>query len=140
MGPASAQTQKSSEPEVKPGTFLGIFTPTQINISIEKQPESIKTIIQQSHRLKGMTIRVAWDEIEPEDGRYKWEEMDRLIETVQSYGLFMSLEMLAGWRTPKWVYRTGARIFESNHSHPIIFQEKSAGLGDFALPQDGDEK
>jgi len=26
------------------------------------------------------------------------------------------------------------------HSHPIIFQEKSAGLGDFALPQDGDEK
>jgi len=26
------------------------------------------------------------------------------------------------------------------HSHPIIFQEKSAGLGDFPLPQDGDEK
>jgi len=26
------------------------------------------------------------------------------------------------------------------HSHPIIFKKKSSGLGDFALPQGGDEK
>ena len=32
------------------------------------------------------------------------------------------------------------RLIINVHSHPIIFQEKSAGLGDFALPQDGDEK
>ena len=31
-------------------------------------------------------------------------------------------------------------IDDQIHSHPIIFQEKSAGLGDFPLPQDGDEK
>jgi len=114
LGQAIPVSALPSAPEVRAGTFLGIFTPTQISISIEDQPGSIESIIKQSHQLKGMTIRVAWDEIEPEDGRYKWEEMDRMIATVRSHGLMMSLEMLAGWRTPKWVYRAGAQIFETN--------------------------
>lgn len=72
----------------------------------------------------GLSWRFKWMTIEPEEGRYQWEFIDKAIELSSKAGKQSMLRVTAGINTPEWVYRAGARPFDfsnSDLSHPEAF-------------------
>jgi len=111
-GQASAGDGVATRVELKPGEFLGIVGVTQIRVPLSQQLDWLKSSLESNPHLKGMTIRVAWDELEPQDGKFFWDGMDRAIQILRSRGLHITLELLGGCRSPGWIYERGVPVYK----------------------------
>jgi hypothetical protein len=60
----------------------------------------------------GIAIRAGWGEVEPRDGVFNWSGVDALIAQVAPYNKKVSINVLAGWKTPSWIYTERAQGFE----------------------------
>lgn len=68
--------------------------------------------------VKGVSIRASWAEIEPEEGKFNWDYLDRALEEVRKEGKKAMLRILPGVHTPEWVYKKGAELLEIGASRP----------------------
>ncbi|HTY55469.1 MAG TPA: beta-galactosidase [Candidatus Binataceae bacterium] len=59
----------------------------------------------------GLTLRFWWDKLEPSEGHFNWEPIDRDIARARSHGKKVSITVAAGYNTPAWVYTAGAKPF-----------------------------
>lgn len=55
---------------------------------------------------------MSWKNIEPQEGVFRWKNIDSLIQKAVSYGKKVSITILPGEETPEWVYTKGARKFD----------------------------
>jgi len=51
----------------------------------------------------GYSIRVAWKALEPVKGQYNWQPVDNIIELAKKNGKYVTLRVLAGIDSPKWI-------------------------------------
>jgi hypothetical protein len=98
---------------VEPGQFLGLFTYTETLIPLARQTAQIEQRLQHNPYLKGLTIRIPWGEAEPEQGRFDWSALDRMIAVAHARHIYYTLDPMAGFVTPDWVYQAGVKRFES---------------------------
>ena len=88
--------------------------------------------------LNHIYLRVDWSHLEPAEGRYDWEVIDRIIGpwTAHGYGVSFRIcckETWAGFATPEWVMKAGARgtfypmrdgpCWEPDYGDPIFLEK-----------------
>ena len=63
--------------------------------------------------------RFEWSQIEPEEGKYNWEIIDRCLRNWQKAGypfyfriMVANYHSVSGYCTPKWVFKKGAKEIE----------------------------
>jgi hypothetical protein len=59
--------------------------------------------------------------IEPEEGRYNCEPLDKAIDVTCKAEKYVMLRVTGGINTPAWVYQAGAKPFDfrnTNLAHP----------------------
>lgn len=82
-------------------------------------------------------LRLAWGYLEPEEGKYNWEIIDRIIDPWVAAGKRVSFRIscketspqLDGYATPKWVFDAGAKgqmingCMEPDYGDPIFLEK-----------------
>lgn len=66
----------------------------------------------------GISMRFYWKTIEPQPGKYRWEQIDQAIALASRSGKKVMIRVIAGVGAPEWVYQAGAPWAEPH------FQEK----------------
>lgn len=51
----------------------------------------------------GYSIRISWKLLEPVKGQYNWQPIDDIINLAKKNGKYVTLRILAGMFSPKWV-------------------------------------
>lgn len=57
----------------------------------------------------GISWRFGWDQIEPYDGQYYWNIVDKAIAEAKKHNKKVMLRFIAGIHTPDWVYKDGTK-------------------------------
>lgn len=84
-----------------------VFSLQQPNLSTEESfPELSDPLIY------GISWRFLWNKIEPQEGQYNWELIDRAVEKSAKAGKKAMLRIVSGRNTPEWVYQAGAKPFD----------------------------
>jgi hypothetical protein len=101
-----------------------IFAQEQIKIfsllAPDRDPTPNTPGLQDPH-IYGLSWRFKWVTIEPKEGQYNWESIDRAIDVTASAGKKVMLRVVAGANTPDWVYQSGAKPFDFSNTdlaHP----------------------
>lgn len=68
--------------------------------------------------INGVYIIQHWNLIEPMEGQYEFERLDRLIGLIRRHGRYYKLAIAPGIYTPEWLYEKGAQAFETKGSNP----------------------
>ncbi len=74
----------------------------------------------------GISIRISWNSVEPEEGVFDWSYIDDLISQAESAGKKVSITIIPGTDSPEWVYAKGARKYifiDRNPYHETYGQE-----------------
>ena len=61
--------------------------------------------------IRGVLLRAAWSNVEPTTGVYDWSYFDKGLQLCQQYGKKAQLCLIAGWRSPDWIYSLGSKPF-----------------------------
>lgn len=69
--------------------------------------------------VKGISIRSAWNSIEPTEGVFDWTYVDSILSQVAAAGKTASITIIPGVNTPQWVYSKGAVKFFFTDSNPF---------------------
>jgi len=69
--------------------------------------------LRDNNLLSGVVIHVHWNHIEPEEGRWHFEKLDRLVELARQYRKSYKFIIVPGVATPRFVYENGAQPFDS---------------------------
>ncbi|MCX6326701.1 MAG: beta-galactosidase [Bacteroidia bacterium] len=56
---------------------------------------------------KGVVATTDWDIIEPQNGRFEWENFDKKVRQITDKGLNVMLMVYHGEKCPGWVYEAG---------------------------------
>jgi hypothetical protein len=89
--------------------------------------------------LNHIYLRVDWSHLEPEEGKYDWEVIDRIINPWTQHGYAVSFricckETSPGFATPEWVMKAGAngtffptrdgnQCWEPDYGDPIFLEK-----------------
>jgi hypothetical protein len=69
----------------------------------------------------GISWRYRWKTVEPREGQYNWELIDKALQVSRNAGKQVMLRVTAGMFTPDWVYQAGAKPFDFSNTdlaHP----------------------
>src|SRR5262245_29106115 len=67
---------------------------------------SVPEAILANPSIRGVVLRMRWQDIEPQEGSYNWSYFDAEIKRAVHWGKAVSLRFPAGGRnTPEWVMR-----------------------------------
>lgn len=61
-------------------------------------------------RIDGLAIRTSWDQIQPAEAHFNWEQIDQAFLVAQKYNKHITLHILSSGygRAPAWVFEAGA--------------------------------
>lgn len=87
--------------------------------------------------------KVSWHRLEPEEGQYDWEIFDRYIRSAEKHECafipsYFTLEVTAGYPTPKWVFDAGAKGVEALSGWVGTGTRDSGGLNVLTVPDYSD--
>lgn len=88
--------------------------PTSINgvYDLPAIGEQIPNTVLTNHNVDGIAIRIGWSAVEPSDGVFNWSGVNALIAQVAPYDKKVSIDVMAGWKAPVWLYSERAQGFE----------------------------
>jgi hypothetical protein len=96
-----------------PPPFSGVYA-----LNLEGCSQNVLAPYLDNPNLDGFSLRAAWSDIEPVDGTYDWSPFDAVVDHAASHGKKVMLRILAGTRTPEWVYEAGAARFDFVDDNP----------------------
>jgi Beta-galactosidase len=79
---------------------------------------SIPQGILENQNVDGVALLFLWNHIEPNEGRFRWNDIDREVARIRASGKVYSLGVTPGFNTPAWVYKDGAAAFEFRWDKP----------------------
>lgn len=62
-----------------------------------------KEIFEKSF-VKGISIRIPWKVLEPEEGKFKWEKLDKIIQQAKKANKYITLRIMTGIYSPRWIF------------------------------------
>jgi hypothetical protein len=75
-----------------------------------------KRISADNPNVKGLAPRFYWRTIEPKEGKYNWEPIDRLFEIAEKYDKLIALRLIGGPSrkfSPDWIWKKFNRYFDT---------------------------
>lgn len=75
--------------------------------SLMKGMEEVNESVISLPYVSGVSIRASWNALEPEEGKYKWEYIDRALEKAKKTKKKVMLRVLPGVYSPEWIYKAG---------------------------------
>jgi hypothetical protein len=84
----------------------------------------------------GISWRFRWKTLEPREGRYDWASVDEVLRKTADAGKLSMVRVVAGQRSPKWVYEAGAKPFEFTRRDLFHPQQHRVGTLKMPLPWD----
>lgn len=110
--------------------------------------------------LNHMYLRLDWSDLEPEEGRFRWEIIDSIMDEWAPKGYQFTFRLCNSetgeempYATPRWVeeagcpgqmcvvrYGGGHKVWEPDFNHPIFFEKLERFLSAFAARYDGDKR
>ena len=64
--------------------------------------------------ITGVIIRNSWQNVEPSQGTFDWSYLDQGITLAHQYNKKLGISIVAGIRSPTWIYSVGAQQFTIN--------------------------
>lgn len=61
--------------------------------------------------MTGFLVRIAWEDLEPSPGEYRWDLLETQFERANQYGKKIALSVVNGLHAPAWLYEQGAGGF-----------------------------
>ena len=77
-------------------------------LNCEGRPLPYLSSFLNNPNLDGFSLRAGWEQVEPSEGNYNWSMFDPVVDYAHQYGKKVMLRVIAGARTPEWVYDAGA--------------------------------
>ena len=68
--------------------------------------------------ISGVYLITHWNLIEEQEGEYNFERLDRIVELIRRHGRYYKLAVAPGIYSPDWLYRKGAKAFDTVGSNP----------------------
>ncbi len=62
--------------------------------------------------IKGISVRVRWQDVEKLPGKYNWEYLDKIFEIAKKEHKQVFLRLLGGFWAPSWIYNKGVPSFK----------------------------
>jgi hypothetical protein len=95
-------------------------------INVDQVPESLPEL--DNPDVAGVSVRFSWESIEPRPGEMNWSAIDRVIKLAKSRNKKVMIRVVAGVRTPKWVYNAGAQTAEPEINVSEVNRLQSSSL------------
>jgi len=70
-----------------------------------------KTQVLDDSNVDGIAVKVGWNVVETADGVYSWAELDSVIAQVAAVNKTVTLNVVAGFQTPSWLFAEGVQGF-----------------------------
>ena len=71
----------------------------------------INSSVLTNRNVDGVALKVAWNATETSDGVYAWGPLDSMIAQAAAAGKTVTLNVVAGYLTPSWLFAEGAQGF-----------------------------
>jgi hypothetical protein len=110
-----------------------IFALQPLDISPEAPTSELSEL--RDPAVYGVSWRFRWKTIEPREGQYNWELMDKVLQATSTAGKKVMLRVTAGMFTPDWVYQAGAKPFDFS-STDLAHPENYRGTTKMPIPWD----
>jgi len=77
----------------------------------DASPEAIEPALSElkDPLVYGLSWRFKWETLEPHEGQYNFELIDKSLQITSNAGKKVILHVIPGMNTPEWVYRAGAK-------------------------------
>jgi len=129
--PAPPRQDKSQRPE---SPAAGIFL-TDHWRNFYPFPE------EYTDQVDGVVFYALWRDIEPEQGKFDWSQIDRVLDECRRHQQKVVLKLLAGNYCPEWIYRAGApRVLESSPEGRVWAEKNPEKVKDYNPPCYWDER
>ena len=92
--------------------FIGIFTHTPTAFSMDVKIEETSRFLASNPYLSGVTIKMTWRQFHPAKDTIYWNKLETLIDIIAAHGKLINFVIVAGYRTPGWVYDEGVEKIE----------------------------
>ncbi|MCF6174389.1 MAG: alpha/beta hydrolase [Victivallaceae bacterium] len=87
------------------GTGRGL---SKDNAYFERYFKRFKQNLKQNPYVTGVYLAIRWNDFEPQNNKYNFDRLDRLIQAIRDAGKTYKLSLVPGIHTPKFVYQNGA--------------------------------
>ena len=108
-----------------PGVLIGAPHPIRTGIWVTQRlpsdPETLsefKSALRSARDLKGVSLHIPWDQIEPEAGKLDFKFLDQTVGILRDEKMSYQLCLKPGSSTPAFVYADGAQGFETQVQNP----------------------
>ena len=71
----------------------------------------INSQVLSNSNVDGIALKVGWNATETADGVYAWGPLDSMIAQAAAVGKTVTLDVVAGYQAPTWLYAEGAQGF-----------------------------
>ncbi len=89
--------------------------------------KEIPDSVLQKPFVAGVSLRIGWKEVEPEEGRFEWEKLEKEMDRVERAGKFMTLRVMSGSVSlPDWLFNKvqTIEVEDVNEYHQKTFGKK----------------
>jgi hypothetical protein len=69
--------------------------------------------LKENQYLSGVYLNARWQDINPEDGVYKFERLDKLISLIKKHTKYYHLTIYPGYSSPAFIYKKGCVQFKA---------------------------
>lgn len=98
----------------------GLLRVNDVDFQNKYLPMIDKTLRENTY-LSGIYIEIPWKAIEPEEGKFDFGRVDKIVELVRKNKKFYKLNLLAGQITPSFVFQSGAQAINTTIVNPIRY-------------------
>lgn len=102
--------------------FWGVFTQTTGVRDLDVEYGEIRTILEKNPHISGIVIRVRWSQLNPAEGEFVFDKLERLIALIADHRCKVVLSVFPGAGTPKWVFEKGTPRFTEINRNRGFFQ------------------
>ena len=54
--------------------------------------------------VKGISLRIPWKVLEPEEGKFEWKKLDKIITQAKKANKYITLRIMTGVYSPRWIF------------------------------------
>lgn len=80
--------------------------------------EPVNSSVLKLSFVEGVSIRINWDAVEPEEGKFDWSYLDNSFRDVERAKKKAMLRILPGVHSPEWVYKKGVASLQLKDANP----------------------
>jgi hypothetical protein len=85
---------------------------------VGEKAENLEAQVRANPHLSGVCLHVGWKDIEKEPGQFDFSAIDKTVAVLRRIGTKYELGIKPGVETPTFLYKQGAKSFETNVRNP----------------------